>query len=492
MVSTSLKLLYFFTAFVLLITSVSRIRAQSGQMGDNYSGFSEAVFNPALGVLSRNYFELNLASTSVSFNNNYLNIHKGDLSISKPFRGEPFFPLYGTDSLPFDSYKSFRLNQGFLNGKFAGTGFLSSLPGSTIGFSVNSVSNASFKDIPTNVANLIYYDQKVPSQFNIPFNNINLNISALTGIEYQLHYSRILKINRQDLFTGGINLTITQAIAGVFFHAEEFNYTLMNDTVMKIHQFSGELGFSIPINYSDSSFTFKGPLFNGSGGDIDIGLIYTRLYDEPILHRYKKSCEIPYREFQYRFGLSFHDIGKVKLKKNTQTHKYHKLYDLTWYKKDSIPYTTIDTLFQRVSDIYLGNSGASLAANSFEIWMPASVHLLADLNLSRNLLLNFRASIPLNLSRIQLHTPSVIALIPRYETEKFSFSIPLSWYQYQKLNIGLGARFRYFSIGTDQLGSWLGLYDYTGVDIYFSFRMFFVKGNCNRIARPKDCRDLRF
>lgn len=492
MASTGLKILYYFTTLLLILSLVGKVRAQSGQMGDNYSGFSEAVFNPALGVLSRNYLELNILSVNSNLTNNYLYLHRGDYSMFDWMKRNPVFPSYGRDNLPFDHFNNDETNHGFTSAKITGPGFLAHLPRSAIGFSASSVNSASFTNIPTNVANLLYYTLDIPSQFNIYFENTNLNVSALSGIEYQLHYSRILRTKRQNMLTAGINVSFTHAFSGSYLHAGKFAYILLNDTVMNIRRFDGELGFSLPLNYSDTTFAFGGLKFNGSGIDADIGIVYTRLLDEPILHRYNKPCESPYQEFQYRIGISLNDLGRVRFGKNAQQHRYENLNDLTWNSSIILPTSTIDSIFQGISEHFLGGSEATLSAKQFEIWQPASLNLLADVNLTRNVFLNFRVILPVNLAPNQLHKPSLVAVFPQYQTEKFAISLPLSWHQYQKLNVGLAARFHYLTIGTERLGPWLGTGNFTGADVYFSFRYFLLKGSCSGISKAKDCRDLRF
>ena len=49
----------------------------------------------------------------------------------------------------------------------------------------------------------------------------------------------------------------------------------------------------------------------------------------------------------------------------------------------------------------------------------------------------------------------------------------------QKLpRIGLAARFWFFTIGTDKLLGFFNLTDFTGMDIYMSIKLNFLKGRC--------------
>ncbi len=90
-----------------------------------------------------------------------------------------------------------------------------------------------------------------------------------------------------------------------------------------------------------------------------------------------------------------------------------------------------------------------------------------------------------------LRRPAQLALIPRYETKNLEFSVPISLYEYKYLRIGLAARVGFFSIGTEKLGTYLGLGDITGLDFYASVRFNFGKGSC-KVKIPTACENSEF
>jgi hypothetical protein len=64
-----------------------------------------------------------------------------------------------------------------------------------------------------------------------------------------------------------------------------------------------------------------------------------------------------------------------------------------------------------------------------------------------------------------------LAITPRYETRRFEAAIPVTLYEYKKPHVGFAMRYRFFVIGTERLGSFTGLWDTTGYDIYFGFKI---------------------
>jgi hypothetical protein len=74
------------------------------------------------------------------------------------------------------------------------------------------------------------------------------------------------------------------------------------------------------------------------------------------------------------------------------------------------------------------------------------------------------------LSKYAIVRPSQIALSARYETRRFEVAMPLTIYNYRTPHLGLAFRWSIFVIGTDRLGSFTGLWDTTGYDIFFGFK----------------------
>jgi hypothetical protein len=64
--------------------------------------------------------------------------------------------------------------------------------------------------------------------------------------------------------------------------------------------------------------------------------------------------------------------------------------------------------------------------------------------------------------------PTVVTLVPRFETKKISAFAPMSWDQYGGFNLGAGARFGLIAFGTSNLVSSFMKKDFTGIDFYLS------------------------
>jgi hypothetical protein len=56
--------------------------------------------------------------------------------------------------------------------------------------------------------------------------------------------------------------------------------------------------------------------------------------------------------------------------------------------------------------------------------------------------------------------------------------MPVSWFNYQQLRLGLALRIYSVTIGTEKLGTLLGFGKLDGLDAYFDFKINLEKGRC--------------
>ena len=104
--------------------------------------------------------------------------------------------------------------------------------------------------------------------------------------------------------------------------------------------------------------------------------------------------------------------------------------------------------------------------------LPTALSLQFDYNVTDAVFINTTC-----LQRIALsigagvRRMNVLAVSPRYETDQIEIAMPVQLYEYSAPALGLMARYRSVFIGTDQLGSTMGLTKLNGADLYIGFKM---------------------
>jgi hypothetical protein len=86
----------------------------------------------------------------------------------------------------------------------------------------------------------------------------------------------------------------------------------------------------------------------------------------------------------------------------------------------------------------------------------------------------------LRLGAAYIYRPSVLAFTPRFESNAFDFMLPVSLYNYRTPRIGVALRLYNFTVGTEKVLGFFNVTDFTGLDFYFSVKLFLFKGNCRK------------
>jgi hypothetical protein len=96
-----------------------------------------------------------------------------------------------------------------------------------------------------------------------------------------------------------------------------------------------------------------------------------------------------------------------------------------------------------------------------------------------------------DLSSASVSRPSEIAITPRYESRSFEANLPVSFYDWNKLRIGLSLRYYYLTIGTEKLGQFFRISNFTGLDLYVALHFFIDKGDCPK-GKQKGCSEIDY
>ena len=121
---------------------------------------------------------------------------------------------------------------------------------------------------------------------------------------------------------------------------------------------------------------------------------------------------------------------------------------------------------KRFNQTTFGRPNATLRGNNFALSLPTSMVFQADFAVLPTFFINGLLVQRLPSANRGLSRDNVLAVTPRFETRWFGASLPLSILNYQQVRIGFAARLAFLTIGTDNLGSFLGQKRLYGSDIY--------------------------
>jgi hypothetical protein len=76
-----------------------------------------------------------------------------------------------------------------------------------------------------------------------------------------------------------------------------------------------------------------------------------------------------------------------------------------------------------------------------------------------------------------IRRPNTVSIIPRVRKNQLNIAFPVSIFEYKEASMGLSLRYCFFSVGSDNLLSFVKQNRFTGADIYFGFQYYPFKEN---------------
>lgn len=438
---------------LLLITKVCVLNAQKnyGAAHGHYSPTQTVNHNPATIVNSGTWLDFHIVGANSFLYNNYAYYPGRDFSIlTLGGLGEPSYnldknnyDLYNTQDLHILSFTLQHKHHGFgFHARFRSVSDVRRLPSDFISFV-----SAEF-DAPENVFG------REGELNRIYFNTLNWT-------EFGVSYANAFIHKDHDLYIMGGTLNYLIGVAGGGIKIDNIYYALSP---------SDEFNF---IEFSGSAAGAAGWM-SGRGFSVNYGLQYKKMIDnvsfyEPFTR--KSSCE--QYDYKYKIGASITDLGYLTFNKEaSHINVENGSGNIDDFSNNSPSGNNLASYIENSVE----NSVSIEEKESFLMLPPTAIHLQGDYNFENGLFLS--AQYTHGLFRrwsMGVKHPHVLSVMPRFENKWFETSIPVSFYNYEELRMGLMFRFAYLTLGTDKLGTIVGLTKVTGYDIYVAFAYKFFK-----------------
>ncbi len=479
-------------AALLVISGIKSAGAQEmlGLTMGNYAGSLSALSNPGNINQSKIFFDIHLVSAGLFARNNFAYIPKKDATIyDLLFKSSDQLPVYGKDKNNFTYYDNQDLKFAQVNLRLQGPSAMFYMD--RYGFAISTAVRffTSGNRIPWEIPVVSYEGLDYKPLHNIRFTDFSFDAGSSAWFELGFTFAYdLIKYNRTQL-TAGITVKPLFGLGGINGTISNGDYIILDDSTVNFMNVDADLAYAFPVDYNNNTFGVS-PTVKGSGLGIDMGIVYSKKRNDIIKHYHVRPCEKPYDEYVYRIGLSILDIGRVKYKYNAQLHEFEDV-SAYWPSIDTLGFHSMNSFIGDLSNIFYGTRDGSFRGNSFNIGLPTAISLQADFYLIKNLYLNAFWIHPVKLYKYTLKRNAVVAISPRFETKWFEVSVPVSLYNYKYTRVGLAIRFLYFTIGTERLGTYLGMSDLNGMDIYSSIKINFAKGGC-KFKGPNKCLNYEY
>ena len=485
-------------AFILIagISFSGMAQEMHGFVHSNYAGITGSYINPSSLITSKLHLDINLVGLHFNVDNNYLYLAGKDYRLKHFISKDPQFPKHIDDVMLdereyYDRYNS-DLKNAWSQTRIMGPSVMFSTGNQSFGLSTGYRIMASGNDLPYDLAKFALEGLKYLPQQDINYiNNIPLRVASMALAEIAASYSRILYRNNREYWAGGITLKGLFSSGGAFGYADNMDYMVPNSNDIVIYNANGKIGTSLPIDYDNNDFILSNQLFLGNGVGFDLGFTYQKMMRGHSSRAYSAYCEVPYQPYLFRIGVSLLDVGSVKFKKNPMWIEMDNVNGI-WEDARRMSFENVNDLFHTISNEFAGDPESMINRSDFSISLPTALSVQFDYRINENFYVNSTWVQPLIMSEATLVRPSQIAVTPRLEMDHFGLAMPVVLYNYQYPRIGLSARFHKVIIGTDKLGGFFGLSDFTGMDFYAMVKLQFFRGHCRKGGKNFRCGNLEY
>lgn len=487
-VTKKIRLLLVMTSMTCLFTE-THAQVMYGATLGNYSGISGLQLNPSAIHHSKTFLDIRLIGGGLFIQNDALYYPKEDYKFSNFFKSGYQWPMHtetwGPEERLFYRYNNEWDKNAFLNIRIDGPGAMLIWKRHGFGISTGARIVSSLFRLPYDVVNFAYLGLNYWPQQNLNFKDQRpFNGSAMAWGEIGLTYSYLAIAREFHFLSAGVTVKRLFGAGGIYVASRNLDYFVPNDQTIQVNNLDAEVGLAIPLNYDNNSINTD-QIFKGQGFGFDVGLTYTRLkkWYQP---EYSNSlCSQVYHDYIYRIGVALVDIGGIRFKNNATKVKIDNRGSV-WTNLNNLDFQNVNHFLDTLSYRFYGDTTSAYAGDQFTMWLPAALSVQFDYHIDRNFYVNTSLIYGFPVVGNDLVRPPELAVTPRYETDWLEVNMPVSLYNWTLPRIGLSLRVYGFTIGTEKLGGFLSISDFTGLDFYFSFRYFLERGKC-RERRTNYC-----
>ncbi|MBZ0243858.1 MAG: DUF5723 family protein, partial [Bacteroidales bacterium] len=424
----------------------------------NFAGSTSTRINPANMLQSKLYFDLHLVSINAFGQNDFVYIPGSDFNLVPLIRNSEQLPKYPQTGESYRYYDNTKRKSGSaISNNYALGGFLQTgdhaFAFHTAARSYTTINNLPYEMAVLGVNSLDY----APLQ-NILFKDQNIDVASLAWGEIGLSYAYAFRKVANEHWAAGITLKYLMGYGGMFGKFDNVDYMVLDRETIAFYDMNADFGFALPLDYSNNDFPDGGELFKGGGLGVDLGITYTLRKEGFQNYNKQRICEQSYKDYYWRLGVSILDLGAISFSKNAQKHEFRDVNAL-WENLNDLQFDNMNEMMAEVSEELMGDADASLADNKFKIGLPTALSVQFDYHYKQNWYLNATLVQPLQMAQYAVRRPAQLALTPRYETDWFEAMLPVSLYEYQILRVGAAVRLGFLTLGTDRLGTLLGIPD---------------------------------
>ncbi len=452
-----MKRIALFLMLHFLVMHAAFSQEMFGIINSNYSGNLGLTLNPASVVAMPFRNEFNIHSEALSIQNNLMYFNKGT-GIGSILSGKA-----AADESNIVFYNSPGAKEMYGSGFILGPAYARSSRNSGWALHTAIRINSNIDQLNNPLAKFLWDGLNFEKEPNLELSSSPYSFNMLQWYEIGFTYGhKLLEVKRSMVTLGGTaNFNIGSN--AIYIKSESMNFNILPPDQLEINNFTGVYAHTFETDNSSLN-DFTG--IKGTGGSFNLGMQYY------FLHKQKQGDDKPLsnnRDYLFRFGASLIDVGYINFFNNNQVYEF-KNDKAVFTEMDTIKFNGINDFEEYLNTKFTGSPEGAATDKTLSMGLPAAASVQLDVNIYRNLFANITCIKPVDFYYPQVKRPGSFSISARYQSKNFEIALPYSVYQQYKQKLGFALRYKFFFIGTDEIGSYLGSKNIDGMDAYFGFK----------------------
>ncbi len=289
-----------------------------------------------------------------------------------------------------------------------------------------------------------------------------MRIGAMAYGYIGLSYGKIAYRWDNAILIAGATVNRILSPGGLGARLDNWTYTLQDSSQLVTQNLEGQLGFN----------NFGGSLIAGKGWGIDIGVTYKKRNKGSFGYTPFNPCTDG--KYKYKASLVLLDMGSAKFKAPYYNYVFEQTSGGNFNGNDNTHWdepASADTTFTNGLGATAVTEGSKL-----KIKLPTALSAQVDYHVSKKLYAMGALTwgLPWR-NKLGVQRASYLAVVPRWESQNYEVSLPITLYEMRKPMVGMAIRLRSFIIGSDNLNAFFFNGNLYGANIYVHFKMALFK-----------------
>jgi hypothetical protein len=474
----------FFCLFFITYTSLSQ--QWLGVSTSNYAGTYNLAANPANISDSRYKLFLNLGGGNIDVINNYVGwaapysfFGLSTNSVPKQYRTSNGLAIFRLSYI--DEARDKPNSVAFLAADVKGPSLFYTFEKSKIAIGLTSrgrmLTNLSYTT--SDLAHIMVKGTFIPDLYGKTQANNHLVMNLNGYTETGLTLGAVINEQDQDFFKVGLTVKRLNGLINIHYLVDNLDFTVDANSANALRQdvyFRNAIGtYGTTTSDAINSFSFSpnwlfGNLAAGKGYGFDIGAVYEF---RPEFDKYemkvkgKRLKDGTKNKYLYRIGVALIDVGSINYSKPAfanviQITKTNVQIQPGTFNKIDSP----DRLYYQMNNAF--SISQSDYQHGFVVALPMALSSSFDYKISEKIYMNATWIQSLrNSKKMGMNQPSMLAIIPRYESKWLDIAVPISLQNgYRNLTFGLSVRVGSFFLGSENLAGIVNIGNPKGISAY--------------------------